>query len=155
MAKTWGQIVEDALTLMAISGITAPATPSDQQTMLNLARSLFPFFENKGIFLGVNYSDTLNPTSNTNMPDYYWHGFSAQLALQGCSIFGLQPTPRLAATAKEALEGMFNAMPVIAVQNPFQPAGQGDRGFYYGPRYMTQADECPDHEGLVYRPFPY
>lgn len=155
--KTWGDLAADVLEHIGISGITAPATNEDTQKVLMLMRSMVPFFENKGIYLGayIGSDITFDPGDNSNIPDYWWLGFTSNTAVFLAPQFGREVSDSVRNLAKQSLEGMFCNVPPTNVQNPFQPAGQGDRGFYYGPRFMTQRDECSDHDGPMTQIYPY
>ena len=143
--KTWQQLLDSTYNAMAISGVTAPAEDDDDRRMFDLMRMYVTHLENKGIYLGAHIGDTdLTPDKQSGIPDYQEHGFTWSLAARAVAMFGMVVPNELRMAAYDAYRGMFCNTAPCKTQNPFQPTGQGDRGYDVRPNYMSGCEQSSE-----------
>jgi len=100
---TKADIYNHALSNLAISGITAPAQPEDQQTALTVLEVLmYEMRDSWNIRLGYNFEAVPNGGSVHNMPLAVFASIAALLALRLCKHYAIPATQALMMQANTA-----------------------------------------------------
>lgn len=144
---TKGDIVNQMYVMLRISGVTTEATPEETNMALTILERLILSLENKGLFLSFNKSEKLfepDPNEESGISDKNAHAVILLLAKSVAPVFGKMLTPDLLSELNDAVTGLYSHIPPTRVQNPYQPAGDGDRRFCQGNRfyrrYMPEED---------------
>ena len=146
--NTWLDIITDAQDLLGISSVTALPNAMDTYRMARLLRLIILNLEAKEIRLGANIdqlkvtvdqirnnASTLN--NDSTISDQYLLAIECRLAVYSAPRFSLVPSRELLALAKDTYGNLFQVLPPLKAQNPFQPTGQGDRYYDDRPNFMT------------------
>ena len=138
---TKGDLVNQMFVMLRISGITANPSPEDMEDALNILERIVLALENKGLFLGWNKSSNLfmpNPDEQSGLGDKNVNAIVLLLAKNVAPTFGKALSNDLLDELKDAMEALYSSAPPTRVQNPYQPAGQGDRRFCHSDRYYNR-----------------
>lgn len=133
--QTKVEIVNQAFILMRISGLTTDPTPEDVKLGLTILERMILSYENMGLFLSYNKSSNQpvpGPNEETGLSDKSTQAIVLLLFKNMCPAFGKIFPQDLKGEADMAYRGLFDTIPPIRVQNPRQPAGQGQYPYCNG-----------------------
>ena len=143
---TKGNIVNQMFVMLRISGMTSGATPEDTVDALNILERMVLSLENIGLRLGFQKSSVTagpQPADESGIRDKDVHAIVLLLAKSVAPAFNKALHPDLRAELVTAWSGLFDTVAPIRVQNPYQPAGQGNNYYcqdnWYN-RFMNSED---------------
>lgn len=136
-----GDLVNQAFDLMRISGLTTKMTPEDMERGLTILERMVLSYENNGLFLSYNKSDTYptpDASEDSGIADSNVSAIVMLLFKNTCPAYGKQFPAEMIQEADTAYRGLFSTIPPSRAQNQFQPSGQGNRRHcgVWGDRYM-------------------
>lgn len=141
MSKTKGELVAAAFRKATISGITTQPTGDELAGGVELLEDMMRELESKNACINYEFEDEPCLGTDSRLEPKWYHAVQSRLALLLCSDFGLQPSPTLAAQARQAWSSMIGklTMPRQNVQPRTMPRGSGNTTrfnmwsrYYYG-----------------------
>lgn len=147
---TKGDLVSQMFSVLRISGITRAASPEDMMDALTVLERVCLSLENRGLFLGFNKAANLFepcPDDESGLADKNVHAIVLMLAKNVAPLFGKQLPFEVLSELDMAEAALFPSIPPIRVQNPYQPAGQGNRRYCYSDRWYSRY--MPDDDRLT------
>jgi len=150
--KTKGDLVNESLALLRISGVTREPTPEDMADGLLALEEMVLSWETKGLRIGYikSAAGNIDPSDESGIRDNNERAVKYGLAVTLADYFGKQPSVNLVATAKTALEGLYDTIPPIRRQSQYQPAGAGNQyhcGDEFYQRFMPRDDRLNVEDG--------
>lgn len=128
MSKTKGAIVSAAFRKATISGITSQPTGDELAGAVETLEDMMRELESKNACLPYNYEDEPCLSSESNIPQQWYHAVQSRLAVLLCSDYGIQPSQTLAGQARQAWTSMIGKMtkPRQIGQTRRMPRGSGN-----------------------------
>ena len=138
-------IINDAYSRGAMSGLTTSPTPEDLGLALKRLENMAHRWAKKNICVGYNFEENPIATSVHNIPREYWDAFETGLMMVLLTDFGKEPTMALASTARAAFNDLLTAtaeVPEYTYPNRM-PVGSGNRGYGRFQRYYGTVEKAP------------
>lgn len=128
MSKTKGEIVNAAFRKATISGITTQPTGDELSGAMETLEDMMRQLESHNACLPYNYEDEPCLSSESGIPQQWYHAVQSRLAVLLCSDFGLQPSQTLAGQARAAWTNMIGKLtkPSHIGQTRRMPRGSGN-----------------------------
>jgi hypothetical protein len=143
---TKADIINDAYSIIRISGLTVDPSADDLTLALGRLESMAAEFFGRNIKVGYNFENTPSTASLHNMERMYWYPFAANLAVRLLSDFGKPVPPVLAAMQQSTFSFLSSSTALVrAPQYPTRmPRGEGNtRRTYRWRRFFTRVSEAP------------
>ena len=132
--RTKGDLIQDALSKMKISGITAPPDAEDTQLMVQKLEGMLYEFQARGLDLKFNFTMDPDPADFHGMEFYAFQPISSILALRAVHDFGLEAPQTLILQARagdDVISAISGRNKLRQVQYPSrQPRGSGNSQRY-------------------------
>lgn len=139
---TKGVLVDQMFKMLRISaGLTTEPDAEEVGDALTILERVVLALENKGLFLGYNKAEYLfepDPSEESGIRDTDVHAIVLLLCKNVAPLFGKVLPPDLLTELDDAMMGLYDHTAPVRVQNPYQPAGQGNRQYCFGDRYYTR-----------------
>jgi len=128
MSKTKGEIVSAAFRKATISGITSQPTGDELAGAVETLEDMMRELESKNACLPYNYEDEPCLSSESNIPQQWYHAVQSRLAVLLCSDYGIQPSQTLTGQARQAWTSMIGKLtkPKQIGQTRRMPRGSGN-----------------------------
>lgn len=144
--KTKAEIINDAFSMLLMTGVTVSATPADAALAFNRLNDLMAELESRNMQTGyTSLDDDIN--SESGLQPWMNYAVSSALALRICSDFGLEVPPSLAALSSSAMNNLSARLArVQEVQYPSRmPVGSGQRWLGRFRDHYGQAAQYPNN----------
>ena len=132
--RTKVDLVQDALSKMKISGITAPPDAEDTQLMVQRLEGMLYEFQERGLNLKYNFTMDPDPADFHGMEFYAFQPITSILAFRSFQDFGLEPPQTLVTQARagdDLLSAVSGREKLRDVQRPSRmPRGSGNTQRY-------------------------
>jgi hypothetical protein len=142
-------LVNDAYSLLRISGLTVDPSPSDLQLALyRMERMMAELYEQRGLNVDYNFQETPALSQQSGLSWGTFPMVAAQTAIRLCPDFGKSASAELVAMASAGLSGALgqSVMRNMREQQPPRrmPAGNGNSfGWMVWTRYMQPVANAP------------
>ena len=145
--STKADLVNSALSKMAISGITAPPQATDYVTLLSrLEGMMYEFEQGRGICANYNFTDQPNTADYHGMDFGLFEPVSSILALKTLQDYAIPPNPTLLAAASAGVTSLSNqTFEIRETQYPRRQARGSGNTLRYNrwQRFYRKPDRVP------------
>ena len=145
--KTKGDLINEALTKIAISGLTAPPEASDTQTaLIRLETMMYELAENRNICVGYQFTQVPDPADFHRMNIGHFNGISNLLAVRILKDFEIQPNQTLLSDTRQSINAISNTVfQLREVQYPRRQARGSGNTLRYNrwQRFYRKPDRVP------------
>lgn len=144
--KTKAEIINDAFSMLLMTGVTTNATPGDSELAFNRLNDLMAELDSRNMQTGYTFLDG-DISSESGLQSWMNYAVSSALALRICSDFGVEPPASLVALANSAMNNLSARLArVQEVQYPSRmPVGSGQRWLGRFRDHYGQAAQYPNN----------
>ena len=143
---TKAKLINDAYSIIKISGITVDPSAEDITLALNRLENMAAEFHGRNIITDYNFEENPSVNSLHNLERQHWFPYSVNLAARLLSDFGKEANPILVAQLKSAFSFLSSSTaPLKTTQYPSRmPIGLANsKRTYRWSHYNTPAPEAP------------
>lgn len=137
-------IINQALSMLRISGLTIDPTPEDTQLALTVLEGFAAELALKNMDGGYNFQDQPDAGDAVGVNRGFWTAYAASVAVRLCPAFGKQVPPELHMTANSAMSAMVSAIASDRMRkvqpSARTPLGSGNSRYWNGGYYPQPQD---------------